>query len=90
MTDFSNKATKIDNPCRRNACISNHLRDFFLCYLPPQNRPVFALAPTSHPFTTRLKPVLYYSSAERTFQGGSAMLLDLEMPGFYVVVGKVA
>lgn len=26
MTDFSNKATRIDNPCRWNAHVSKHLR----------------------------------------------------------------
>lgn len=40
MTDFSNKATKINNPRRRDACIPNHLRAFFLCRPQPQNRPL--------------------------------------------------
>lgn len=64
---FSNKATKINNPCRRDACISNYLRAFFLCYPHPRTGLCLCLGTCFRSLTTRTKPVLYYSSAERTF-----------------------
>ena len=55
MTDFSNKAAKIDNPCRWNTHISNHLRvslallasDFTLAHVTNSIPP--GLSPSSTP-----------------------------------------
>lgn len=53
MTDFSNKATKIDNSCRRNAHVSNHLR----VSLP------LAKKPLTLPW--RMSPILYRQDSAR-------------------------
>lgn len=64
MTDFPNKATKIDHPCRRNAHISNHLGASSPSASPPKQASVFTLPHVTHSllpgFSLSSIPVLLY------------------------------